>query len=474
MLQTLCWNKFQRNPQVNTAIRGRMGRMTGMGFGVFSEIPEIQKHIDQTEYDWRNRLYSFWPKYVARSDIEGELYLLLTAHSDGFIEVDFIDPLIVSGGGDDDTGIIFHPTKQTLPLFYNIKGSTGSVEHQIPSIYIARDPSLVETVRSHNDFKVGLQQMARTRAKKYKPLGGYKKFIVSWDKGFVTRRAISHLRTTIEWLNHYENLKKYEIDHKKSAGSYVWVFTIDDPRAFKTWLSLTDEQRAKTGIMSKKTPGGTLVLPPGMSIEVKSPSLPQIKEQDTDILHMITAGLNEPEDISTGKTGSSYASVKATRGPFSDRTSDELAYFQRFLQYDFYGSVFFLKNVLGVMASSYVVNVAVGWDDKREPVMRNVKRPPEHLIDVNFPTSEMIDLESRAKALLGVKHGPLSESLGISNKEVARKLGIGDYARQRLEKATESKKYPDLVYEGGVDAESLQEQKEGEEPKSKNTGGSDK
>jgi hypothetical protein len=270
------------------------------------------------------------------------------------------------------------------------------------------------------------------------------------------------LRTTIEWLNHYENLKKYEIDHKKSAGSYVWVFTIEDPRMFKMWLSLTDEERRKTGIMAKKTPGGSLVLPPGMSVEVKSPSLPQIKEQDTDILHMITAGLNEPEDVSTGRTGSSYASVKATRGPFSDRVSDELAYFERFLRHDFYGSVFFLKNVMGVMPATFMVEEAVGWDSNREPIMRKVKRPPEFLIDVNFPTSEMIDLESRAKALLGVKHGPLSESLGISNEEVARKLGFGGYGRQRLRKATENKKYPDLIYEAGVDAESLQETVEGE------------
>jgi len=64
------------------------------------------------------------------------------------------------------------------------------------------------------------------------------------------------MRTTIEWANHYENLKRYEIDHKKSSGSYLWVFSFEDPKAFKTWLSLSPEDRAKTGVYQKKTPGG--------------------------------------------------------------------------------------------------------------------------------------------------------------------------------------------------------------------------
>jgi hypothetical protein len=61
-------------------------------------------------------------------------------------------------------------------------------------------------------------------------------------------------------LNYYENLKKYEIDHKKSAGAYLWIVTMEDPRAFRAWLALTDEQKRKTGIAAKKTPGSTLVL----------------------------------------------------------------------------------------------------------------------------------------------------------------------------------------------------------------------
>ena len=219
LLQTTCWDKFNRNPQVNTSVRGLVGRLTGWGFETSSGNQEIQRIIEDTELDFRNRLYTFWPKYIGRAQVEGELFLLLTVHKDGFVEIDFIDPSTLNGGGDGDSGIIFHPKKTTLPLFYIME--TGGYKIQIPSIYVARDPSLVSAVSSHLDFVKAQQKDSISRAKVYKPIGGYYRFVVAWDKGLITHRAVSHLRTVIEWCNHYENLKKYEIDHKKSSGSYL-------------------------------------------------------------------------------------------------------------------------------------------------------------------------------------------------------------------------------------------------------------
>ena len=85
-LQRVCWNKFNQNPFVGTAVRGQVGRLTGLGFDISSEIAEIQEAVQETELDPRNRLYSYWTKYVGRSIIEGELFLLLTVHDNSFIE----------------------------------------------------------------------------------------------------------------------------------------------------------------------------------------------------------------------------------------------------------------------------------------------------------------------------------------------------------------------------------------------------
>jgi hypothetical protein len=467
-LQRVCWDKFHRNPQLNTSVRGLVGRLTGLGFETTSGHRQVQEAIEEIENDPRNRLYDLMPKYVGRFNVEGELYLALTCHIDGFIEIDFIDPETIRDKGDDSCGIIYHPNKTVMPLFYTIKRN-GSKYDQIPSIFVARYPELARIAAKHKDFDLKWQENNRNSKRIFKKFGGYYRFIVNFDKGFVTRRAVSYLRTTLEWLNYYENLKKYEIDHKKSSGAYVWTFKITEPRMFKMWLGLSDEEKKKTGILAPKTPGGSLVLPPGMELEVNSPTLPQIREQDTDIMEMVTSGLNEPNDVTTGRTqGSTYASVKASRGPMSDRVSDEIAYFERFLRFEFWGGIFFLKSEITDFPKVIKVKEAVGFDKTQEPIMQNVKKKPQQLIEFSFPVSETIDLDSRAKGLLGVKHGPISETIGIPKSEVSKKMGFGNYTRMRLMKATEDETYPEL--EMAIDAEAVQEAVQAEPSPTKRIG----
>jgi hypothetical protein len=457
-LQTVCFQKAHQNPHINTAIRGLAGRVTGMGFEVSSSILEIQQAIDEIWNDPRNRLYYFLYKYYVRHLIEGELFLCLTVHKDGFIEVDFVDPAVVSSSGGDGSGIISHPTKPIMPLMYNIRYDSNNVQ-QIPSIFCAYYPELLSLATESDLYDAKLQAKSKSRARIFTKFKGYNKFIVVLEKGFVTKRAISYLRTTLEWINHYENLKKYEIDHKKSSGAYLWIFKITEPKSFKLWLSLSDEDRRKTGIMAKKSPGSSLVLPPGMEVEVKNPVLSNIKEQDTDILEMVGSGLNEPEDILSSKSRSPYASIRASRGPMSDRVSDEVVLFDRWFINDFWGSIFFLKSVVSDFPATFKVKEAVGFKDDKTPIVKKVDKKPQELIRVSYPISEVIDLEGRAKALLGVKHGPVSEQLGIPNEEVARRMGVGNYHKARLKKATEDEMYPELIY--NVDAEATQEDLEG-------------
>jgi hypothetical protein len=459
-LQSLCWEKFNKNPQINTSVRGQMGRLTGMGFEISSEIFEIQQAIDEIYYDPRNRLYNYIPKWVARSNIEGELHLCFTCHADGFIEVDFIDPSYITGGGDEGSGIIFHPSKPLFPMFYNVQhpdytDASKMKQEQIPSIYMAMYPELIKLAKTMGKQGVSFELQENSINNRKNPWGklnGYCRFMVSWDKGFMTRRAVSYLRTTLEWLNHYENLKKYEIDHKKSSGSYLWVFQIENPRDFKLWISLTPEQRATTGILAKKTPGGTLVVPPGIKVIAVTPQLPKISDSDTDIMEMVASGLNEPTDVLMNSSKGTFASVKASRGPMTDRTSDEIAYFDRFLKFDFWGAVFFLKSKLTSFPATFKRNEAIDFDDQQNPIMKKIPKKPQFLIDISYPISENSDTEAQARAFLGVKHGNMSDTLGIPNSFIAKKIGIGGYGRMRLLKATEDERYPELVSEADVAA----------------------
>jgi len=456
-LQEECWKKFNKSPHIRTSVTDTMGRLCGDGFGHYSDIDEIQDVIDEILDDERNQLHTYMPKYVARAEIEGELFLTHTLHADGFVEVDFNDPGSVSE-------IHYHPDKPSMPLLFDFSTSSGlpNSKRQIPSIFLARYPELWDLIKDKVDKNAIKGSMTTDR--KFKKLNGYYRFIVRWDKSFLTKRNISHVSTTIEWLNHYENLKKYEIDHKKSSGAYVWVFKCTDPKMFRIWLSLTDEQRAQTGITAKKTPGSSLVLPPGFEMQAVNPNLTKISDTDTDILSMVVAGLNKPADIVTGEAKGTYASVSASRGPLADRLKDEISYFERFLKYDFWNSIFFLRSQVTSFPTSFKVKRAVGFDKNKEPVLKYKQIAPHKLMEFSFPSSSIDNLESQVKALLGVKHGRLSKTLGIPNATLAEKIGFKNYKKLRLQLATEDALYPEL--EPDVDAESQQEIEEGEVPKS--------
>ena len=476
-LQEECWRKFNRSPQINTAVRGLGGRVTGFGFEQSSENIEIDDLMREIILDHRNRLFSNLSKYEIRAIIEGELMLMFTLHDNGFIEIDFIDPVAVEQKGTDDTGILFHPNKPNMPLFYNINTDSMTSDYQqVPSINIARFPELIEIAKTlkKDGYDTAKQKGSKNRKKRYQKIGGFNRFVVAWDRGYITKRAVSYLRTTLEWLNHYENLKKYEIDHKKSMGSWVWNYTFEDMKAFRTWMALSDSDKKNTAILEKKTPGSTLISPPGMKLEAVGPKLPSLSGQDTDILDMVQSGLNEAADITSGNSTGTFASVKETRGPMSDRISDELIDFDRFMKHDFWSGVFFLRSVVTDFPEIFKIKETVGFEEDKtvtnditglkekenKSIKKTRNRKPEELVDISYPVSEMIDYESRARAFFGVKHGPLSETLGAPNKILAQKMGMGNYAKMRFMKADEDEKYPDLAFT--IDAESLQETKETE------------
>ncbi len=475
--QEECWKKAESNPQINSHIRDRMGRMTGWGFSMSSQHRNINNAIEEIMEDPRNNLYESFPKYVARDGIEGELFLVLTLHKSGFVEVDFVSPSSVSGGGDKGSGIIFHPTKQNFPLFYLVrmdksKTEDGQQNEQvlIPSINIAYYPELEKEVNDHASYSPDKLRYAKVRKQNQTPydqFNGYYRFMIHWNKGFMTRRNVSNIKTTIEWVNYYEALKKYEIDHKKSSGAYLWVVQMEDIQTFRRWLQMTEEERKKTGIMESKDPGGTLVLPPGMTLTVENPNLPNISGQDTDIMQMISSGLQKPQDTLLGDYSSSYASVKASEGPQSDRNNDELHYFKMFLLYSFWRPIFFLRATASNNFSYYVqVNETTGFDKNQKPIIEKVKKPAYKLVDVNLPVSRLEDIEATARALLGTKHGSVVDTLNIPREEVAARLGFNDYHALVQRKATEDEELPPTL--AAVDQESEQEKRESEPGKKSN------
>ena len=475
-LQRECWKKFNTNPQIATAVTDNAGVVCGKGFNITSPHKDVRELIKKVIYDSRNRLYANFKKFYTRSDIEGELFLSFTVHDDGFIEIDFMHP-------EKLDKIYFHPSKSTLPLFYSFKiyEENGLISTErivnIPSIYVFEFSSLIPVMEKHKEWKTNPDRAYRRNKRKFKRTGGYQTFIVSWDKSLFTERNVSQMSTTIEWANHYENLKRYEIDHKRSSGSYLWTVSFEDVKAFKTWLSLTPEQKEETGIKQKKTPGGTIVLPPGMKLEVKNPNLPKISDSDTDILHMITSGLNKPEDMVTGQSNGTYGSVKASRGPESDRNKNKQSDFELFLRYDFFKPLFLLNSAITKLKLEREEEIVEDFKDGKE-VFGKEMVPIWESMEVVFPSSEVSDMESATKGLMGVKHGSLADTLGVPLSAIAEKLGFTNYRSLRAKHAVEAKKYPELssgldeegsdVIDSAQESKMLEKKKTGEKEEKEN------
>lgn len=465
-LQKACWEKFNTNPQVYSSVDDTGGYLAGANFEFYSEYEDVQDYIYQMLTDSRNRLYSFFEKFVIRAEIEGELFLSATIHDDGFIEIDFIPPTALEHG-NDHKGVIYHPNKSSMPLYYavNIKDEEGKEKtHAIPSIYVSEFPQdMAGRVRNHKLVKDKNYPIYNKTSKSiFKPFGGFQTFVIAWDRSLFTDRNISHLRTVIEWANHYEELKRYEIDHKRSSGAYLWVATFEDMAGFKKWISLTDEEREATGFYKSKTPGGTVVLPPGMKMVCVNPNLSKISDADTDIMQMVISGLNRSEDMVTGSNSGTYASVKASRGPEADRKETKTERWRRFLVYDFWKHIFRIKATFDPKFKLLRdAEVVTGFDKSKNPIKGKKKMPIWESMEVTFPTSEVNDIESVAKGLLGVKHGSVVDTLGIPPSVVARRLGFRNYTRMRLQHAAEDAKYPTLA--SAVDAEDSESQQENKE-----------
>ncbi len=454
-LQKQCWNKATSNPQISSHVRDQMGRMAGNGFKFTSELPDVAEFIKEITEDPRNDLYQNFPKYAGRSEIEGELFLILTVHPDGFVEIDFTPPNTITGGGDKGSGIIFHSRKKTFPLFYctTLKANRNDATTMIiPSINIAYYPNLVKDAEGHGSFSKDKIKACMTTNRKFRKFGGFFRFMIHWNKGLMVPRNVSHIRTTLKWANYYEMLKEYEIDHKKSSGAYLWVIRMEDTVAFRRWLQMTEEERANTGIMQVKEPGGTVVLPPGMIIECINPKLPTISDQDNDIMQMISSGLQKPQDTMLGDYRSTYASVKAAQGPQGDRIMDELHYFKLFLQYSFWRPILFIAtNLRKKFKWERTVEHVVDFKNQK-PLKKRVKREVWKFVDITLPMSRLDDLKEIGAVLLGSKHGSIADTLGIPKRAIAGKLGFGNYAMLRKEKAIEDEKYPETLSMENEDA----------------------
>lgn len=454
-LNNEAWVKYLTNPYVRRSQDDIAGRITGEDFGFYSREYDIRKWMDEIIYDPRNELYSSWMGYIIRKLTESELFLNLTIHEDdGFVEVDIIEPGLIDGvdtkekGFVFEGGIVFHPDKQTMPLFYSVKDPVTGNSVFLPSIYLAYLPKL--------QTKIDMTRLSRmsgglirtnadvTRATKGKLNFG--SYVLSWRHGIKEiKRTVSGLRTTFEPLEDYKEAKKWRQDYMKAMSTYFLFYEFEDLKSWLRWVALSDEQKRASGLAQVLSPGDRLFLPPGVKATIQNPQIPSLSGQDEDLLKMISSGMRQPYDMLSGDIkGPTYASIKGSRTPYMDFLSDIREMSKRFFIHDFWKAIFFIKSKFDSNYEYFKYKEVVGYKEKKERT-ESVRYRPEQLIDIIFPKSFNEDMNSLANAMLGSKRGPVSYHLGISKEEIANRLGFTNIYGSWLKTATEKLTYPDDI-----------------------------
>ncbi|MBI5234463.1 MAG: hypothetical protein HY880_08925, partial [Deltaproteobacteria bacterium] len=297
-------------------------------------------------------------------------------------------------------------------------------------------------------YSVEKTKKSKGPGNKFKSVGGVRRFILHWKNmtGIPEyKRDISVISTVLEAVHLYWNAIKWQLDHKKAQCAYTNVVGFEDsPQgriAYSLWKSLTDDERKTTGLTGTLTPGSTVFLLPGMNFEVKAPQLAKLEGENQDLMNVAGSGMKSPQDLFQGQaSGSTYASLRASRSPLEVEIKNTQNKTQNFLLYEFLRACFFVPGQIGKFAIKFKKDDIVGFVNGM-PVFEQIDVEPIELIEITFPEISFEEkLEGKAGAYLGSKHAGL-RVLGISDKKIAEKMGVGDLARQRALRALEEKAY---------------------------------
>ncbi len=463
-IQKLCYSKYRNFGPLRAAIDAKADFAAGHGFSVYSTELTINEFLKDLFFSRRNRLYFQCPGWIVRMQAEGELFLLLAFDDEGTATIRVMEPSKI--GESDDTGLLTNPDDVTHTLFYVYEGKNG--RELIPDISIMYNSTeylkIARGIDGYNE-----EETKNSRSARHRNIGGFRRFIIHWKNltGIMEyKRDTSYFMAVLEAINLYWNAIKWELDHKKAQTAYTIAVTFEDSpqglRAWFAWKNMSDEDKDKTGLTKPLTPGSKVVLPPGMSIDIKSPQLPRISGENQDLLNISGAGAKTPYDLWQGQSaGATYASLRASRPPFILDIENLQHKFEMFMRYEVLRACIFAKVQMGgrftalsgkdyKLEGSYkeqwVEDVVDG-----EPKVVEIDVEPVEKIKFTFPQIKLLDdPDQLANGLFGSKHAGVYGA-GVSAETAVKRFGIQDYEREKRKQMIERMRYGELM--PGADAE---------------------
>lgn len=469
-LQKMCWHKYRYFPGLLSSIEDKADLVTGKGFSVYSINAKIQAVVDDTMYSQRNLLFESIGEWPRRMLAEGELFLLNIVDTNGDTTTRVVEPDKIEGA-EDESGLVTDPDDVTKTLFYRYNKGNGDYV-LIPSEEIIYNPELEKKLIGNSNYDAEKTKWAKNDDPAFKKFGGYYKYIIHWKNlsGITKiRRDTPTLRAVIQWANLYEDSIKWGLDYKKAQSSYAVVLEFADTPAgkfaYNVWAAMSDDEKKATGLSGTLKPGDRIFLRPGVVMKMLSPALSKGSGENLDLLNMVGAGARTPQDLMQGQSsGSTYASLKMSRNPFSINIENLQEKFRNFLVYRYFRAVFYCKSAIIQSFPTLFKKKVTTEVNKGKASFTYQMVEPARLIGISMPKIKLTEDEGVVRTMLGSKHMGLN-SIGISKKAMAEELGFDDYDRQKRERMLEEEEYgEDMLLQ---DAEAQQEgqiNKTGAEP----------
>lgn len=465
-IQDETWNKYQNSPVISNAIDTIADLAVGSSFSISSTIPELDTIIRRHVYSQENDLVYAVNGWTRQMLIDGEMFLLgvisepgnrLADEIDDYSDMPFVQFLeLPPGDFPSDSGdkcFIRSPSNPRMILAYVRKGSNGQ-EEWIPSWALLERPrERMKELRSVEGFQERYLKSSRVPDRKrglFRDFGGFYRFILHWPglSGLrYQQRSTAAARTSLEWVNRYEDAVKWRLDYLKAQASWTLVVKFSDTpegrMMWRLWTNMTAAEKDATGLTKVLTPGSRIFAPPGMEIKIENPQLESGTEQNQDLLTHAGAGTGTPQDIFTGNVGNAtYGALKATRSPFSMRIAALQDKLDHFLRFSVFRVICIVHQRFNQLPKSYPDNRVASMENG-EPTFTTVNLEPWWFIDVEFPPTAIVEDESIIRQFLGSKH-PGAQALGLSRNYMMRRLGITNPDVQAFQRAIEDKKYGDL------------------------------
>jgi hypothetical protein len=306
-LSRMAWSAVMTNPIAAREIFYKTVFVAGKGLRATSQIPEIQKILDEFWTSTRNKIPYYFPMYINRYNIDGEVFFaLFVEKQSGKVTLRDIEP-------QEITEILYDPDDVAVPVYFRrqytktagAKGASVATETKdiwYRSVDCIQHPQLEKEVKlPDNAEKAGDDEK------------DVDIFVFHFKNSLLTnrRRGLSTLTNHLPWLREYKDILRMRTGINKARSTFFLDVTMKNA----TKLQIQEEARKHK---SPPRPNTCVVHGDDVIYAFMTPNIvgTDVASDLTEIKNMSATGSMLPPDL-LGEAGkSNYQNSGRSKFPF--------------------------------------------------------------------------------------------------------------------------------------------------------------